>query len=116
MIVLFEAVIERDSALKPNDYQAFTRSTAIYPKNKALEYLTLGLASEAGEVAGVVKKHIRDGKSLEGLCSELGDVLWYITRLADELGLNLQDVIDQNVEKLSSRKERGVLGGSGDYR
>ena len=47
--------------MKLNDYQVFTRTTAIYPKDKADVYLALGLASESGEVAGKLKKHIRDG-------------------------------------------------------
>lgn len=98
-------------------YQDFTDETAIYPEEKGLEYTALGLASEAGEFAGKVKKWIRDGKKDdEALVAELGDVLWYVARAAAELEVHLSDVAKTNVEKLKSRKERNVIGGSGDDR
>lgn len=98
-------------------YQDFTDETAIYPPEKGLEYVALGLASEAGEFAGKVKKMIRDNKydSLE-MMQELGDVLWYVARAAAELDFHLSDVAIENVEKLKSRMERGKLKGSGDDR
>lgn len=108
-----------------NLYQEWTRSTAIYPADSALEYTVLGLVSEAGEIAGKVKKVIRDGDGLSGavtadqqeeLAAELGDVLWYLARVADEVDLNLGYVAGMNRAKLESRKNRGVLGGSGDNR
>jgi len=103
-----------------NDYQEFTRTTAIYPKAQALTYLALGLTSEAGEVAGKVKKLIRDGNTLptftKDLIAELGDVLWYVARLADEMEVDLFHVAALNKDKLSTRKERGTIGGSGDIR
>jgi len=43
-------------------------------------------------------------------------VCWYIARVADELGMDLEELMDYNKQKLESRKERGVLGGSGDNR
>ena len=98
-------------------YQDFTDETAIYPPEKGLEYVALGLASEAGEFAGKVKKMIRDNKyDLEAMASELGDVLWYVARAAAELDLHLSDIAQENVEKLKSRMERGKLKGSGDDR
>ena len=104
-----------------DDYQKATRATAIYPKETALPYLALGLASEAGEVAGKYKKVIRDTKEItpewtEMIKSEIGDVLWYCARLADELGLSFAEVAQANISKLTDRKDRGVLGGSGDNR
>jgi len=63
-----------------------------------------------------LKKHIRDGRSLEGVGLELGDVLWYISALADDLGVTLEEIAQANVDKLQSRKERGKIGGSGDNR
>lgn len=103
-----------------NEYQKWTATTAIYPKAVALPYLTAGLAEEAGEVAGKYKKSIRDNwtadKFEELVVAELGDCLWYIARYADELGYSLQDIAELNVHKLSSRKERDVLQGSGDNR
>ena len=104
-------------------YEAQAGETAIFPKEKALEYLALGLTSEAGEVAGKVKKLIRDGEDVEGfemkkiaIASEVGDVLWYCAMMAKEVGVPLGDIMQENLDKLRSRKERGKLSGSGDNR
>ena len=99
-------------------YQLKAKDTAIFPKQKALEYLALGLTSESGEVAGKIKKIIRDKTKLdrEDLGAEIGDVLWYCAMLAEELSLDLGDLMENNIKKLSSRKSRGVIGGSGDGR
>ena len=104
-----------------SEYQALARSSAIYPRQCAVEYCTLGLASEAGEVAGKVKKVLRDHQGdFPGhqwqIASELGDVLWYVAQLATELGLGLDEIAELNLAKLADRKERGVIGGSGDKR
>lgn len=105
-----------------NHYQFSTGATAKYPQDRAIEYLVLGLASEAGEVAGKYKKIIRDNyglmneESKKALLDEVGDVLWYIARLCEELNTNMSVVAKANIEKLYSRKERGVIGGSGDNR
>jgi NTP pyrophosphatase (non-canonical NTP hydrolase) len=99
-----------------NEYQKLARSTAIYPEEYKVIYPALGLCGEAGEVAEKVKKNIRDGKSLDGVGLELGDVLWYISALADGLGVTLEEVAQANVDKLTSRKERNMIGGSGDNR
>lgn len=105
-----------------NDYQRKTGDTAIYPTKQAANYLTLGLVSEAGEVAGKVKKIIRDNGGIftasdeQDLAAELGDVLWYVAQLADILGFDLLDIADRNLDKLKSRSARGVLIGSGDKR
>ena len=96
-------------------YEERASLTAIYPKEKALEYLALGLTSEAGEVAGKVKKLIRDGKGdKKAIASEIGDVLWYCAMLAKETEVPLNDIMKDNLKKLYSRKERGTLQGSGD--
>ena len=104
-------------------YEMKAGQTAIFPKYKALEYLALGLTSEAGEVAGKVKKLIRDGEDMEGfelkkiaIASEIGDVLWYCAMMAKEVGVPLNDIMKENLRKLHSRKERGTLQGSGDDR
>ena len=98
-------------------YEERASITAIYPKEKALEYLALGLTSEAGEVAGKVKKLIRDGKGdKKAIASEVGDVLWYCAMLAKETEVPLNDIMKDNLKKLYSRKERGTLQGSGDNR
>jgi NTP pyrophosphatase (non-canonical NTP hydrolase) len=104
-------------------YEMKAGQTAIFPKYKALEYLALGLTSEAGEVAGKVKKLIRDGEDMEGfelkkiaIASEVGDVLWYCAMLAKEVGVPLNDIMKDNLKKLHGRKVRGTLHGSGDNR
>ena len=99
-----------------DEYQEFAKTTAIYSDNAKVVYPTLGLSGEAGEVAEKVKKNIRDGKSLEGVGLELGDVLWYISALADDLGVTLEEVAQANVDKLRSRMERNKIKGSGDNR
>lgn len=106
-----------------NDYQKQALKTA-HPKTKKNEFLhlVLGLVGESGEIAEKVKKIVRDHDSnldkvdVEDLKKELGDVLWYVAVLADFFELELDDVAQTNVEKLLSRKKRGVLKGSGDNR
>lgn len=108
--------------MQSHEYLEFTATTAIYPEagtgsDTELNYLTLGLCSEAGEVAGKVKKLIRDGTlDVGGVMSELSDVLWYLVRLADALGMSIEDLMDLNYGKLSKRKDAGTLSGSGDNR
>ena len=108
--------------LQANDYQKKTLETAIYPQAGSgspieLYYLGLGIASEAGEVAGKIKKIIRDG-SLDtvAIVQEVGDVLWYAARLCDALGFELEDVLQLNYAKLTKRKDNGTIQGSGDQR
>jgi NTP pyrophosphatase (non-canonical NTP hydrolase) len=106
-----------------SDYQALSRRTATYPgAGENIVYPTLGLAGEAGEVAEKVKKMLRDdGGTLgeerrEALAAELGDVLWYVAQVATEAGLDLEEIAQANLDKLLSRRRRGVLSGSGDRR
>jgi NTP pyrophosphatase (non-canonical NTP hydrolase) len=107
------------SNITATEYQKKAKETAIFPADKALEYLSLGLVGEAGEVANKVKKLIRDKKVLLDttvISSEIGDVLWYCAMLADYLDVNLGKIMDDNLDKLKSRKQRGTLGGAGDNR
>ena len=106
-----------------SDYQRRSRATAIYPGlGESLAYPALGLCGEAGEVAELVKKALRDDGGTLGqerralLEKELGDVLWYLAQLATELELDLADVAEANLAKLASRAARNVIGGSGDRR
>ena len=105
-----------------SEYQRESRRTAGYPREAWLAYPALGLAGEAGEVAEHAKKAIRDdaGKVSDerraAMSKELGDVLWYVAQLATELDLSLEEIASQNLEKLLSRQQRGVLSGSGDDR
>lgn len=105
-----------------DEYRKWTRKTAIYPKENALEYVCLGLAGEVGEVCNKIKKVIRDDnkvltdKRREDIIDEFGDVMYYTARLADELNIDFMSIIDKNMSKLEDRLVRGVLKGSGDKR
>lgn len=116
--------------MKLNEYQSGALTTAKYPSEFAILYPALGLNGEAGEVADKVKKVIRDlditrneegaiiipDDRKESIKLELGDVLWYIATLSNDLGLSLEEVAKANLEKLASRMERGKISGSGDNR
>ena len=100
--------------MKFEDYQREASSTALYPNRlNNLEYPTLGLAGEAGEVANIVKKIQRDfdgtlnDEIRTKLKDELGDVLWYISACADELGMTLGEIAEYNVNKLAKRHKAG---------
>ena len=107
-----------------NEYQKIAATTKIFPSKWALEYLTLGLSGESGEIANKVKKILRgDCESeldkhiaLENVKTELGDVLWYVAMLADHLKISLEDVAQFNVKKLQVRFKKGTLKGDGDHR
>lgn len=107
-----------------DEYQTQAMTTALNPTNdfEALTYRTLGLVSEAGEVADKLKKIIRDKGSKLGeaekaeIAKELGDVLWYLQALAHWLELPFSHVAHGNLDKLASRKVRGKISGSGDNR
>jgi NTP pyrophosphatase (non-canonical NTP hydrolase) len=111
------------SSITAAEYQSRACETAIFPKHRATEYLTLGLTGEAGEIANKVKKFIRDGavkdeylaKRIE-IGYEIGDVLWYCAVLAEELEMNLGHIMEKNLEKLADRHKRGKISGSGDNR
>ncbi|MDO8663438.1 MAG: nucleoside triphosphate pyrophosphohydrolase family protein [Candidatus Wildermuthbacteria bacterium] len=105
------------------EYQKLSRETAIYPNaDKNFIYPALGLAGETGEVAEIIKRIIRDKNGLADeetkamLIKELGDVLWYLSQLATEFGLSLDEIAADNIKKLQDRKARGALHGKGDNR
>ncbi len=106
-----------------NAYQTIACDTAIFPKHMAMEYLTLGLTGDEGEIANKVKMFSRDGappdeyeaKKIE-IGYEIGDVLWYCAVLAEEMGMDLGHIMENNLQKLADRKARGTLSGSGDNR
>lgn len=106
-----------------NTYQRESRKTwSLIQTDHAIVYPTLGLANEAGEVAGKVKKIFRDRAGVisdadrEALKQELGDVLWYLAQICTELDLSLQEVAEANLVKLFSRLERNTIRGDGDTR
>jgi NTP pyrophosphatase (non-canonical NTP hydrolase) len=107
-----------------DDYQKRALTTVITTNDELKDTLhwVLGINGEAGEVAEKVKKIIRDKngniseEDKKELAKELGDVLWYLAVFAKQLGYSFESVAEANLEKLQSRKKRGVLGGSGDNR
>lgn len=98
------------------------RTWGVIDTDHPIVYPTLGLANEAGEFAGKIKKIFRDkgGEISEAdrqaLKSELGDVLWYLTQICSQLDLSLEEVAQANVDKVLSRQRRGTIGGEGDER
>lgn len=116
-----------------NEYQlkahSFASYNELYSKNNNGEftktnftYPVLGLTEEAGEVAGKFAKIIRDDNCIisvekkESIIKELGDVMWMVSEIATLLNVSLVEIMQKNIDKLTSRKERGVIGGSGDDR
>lgn len=119
--------------MKIEDYQKEAKSTAIYEESLReivsdydhltllnVSYVLLGLSGEVGEIQNKFKKVLRGDKELGEFIGEaigeIGDVMWYVAMLCNELNLDLSSVIEINNRKLSSRKDRGVLMGDGDYR
>jgi len=114
--------------MKLNEYQKEARLFAV---NDDLLHFTFGLLEEAGEAAGVLKRVYRGDDGYEDfnwsdyglseeaekkLAAELGDILWHIAVIADNLGLSLDAIAEYNLSKLQSRKQRDMIKGSGDNR
>jgi len=110
-----------------SEYQTQARVTALYPNaGDDFIYPTLGLVGEAGEFANKIKKLMRDqqvfkpsevsAETKQEVLKELGDVLWYVSCIASEFDVELNDVAQYNFDKLRSRQERGTLNGDGDNR
>ena len=117
-----------------DEYQSGAKETAQYPcpwlPGECIEegvsvgfiYPIIGLAGEVGELSEKCKKILRDdcgevtSVKLGEITKEVGDVLWYVAALCTEFGLDMGEVANSNLEKLRSRKERGVIQGSGDNR
>lgn len=104
-------------------YEAFCESSDLYRIQRGVPpsmFYAVGLCEEAGEVAGKVKKFYRDNTDFDAfrdaLMNEIGDVMWYATRLANYNGISLEEVLFANMKKLQSRMDRGKVGGSGDQR
>jgi NTP pyrophosphatase (non-canonical NTP hydrolase) len=105
------------------DYQQKAKATAKYPViGHGVIYPTLGLTNEAGEVSGKIKKVFRDKDGIindetrDALKAELGDVLWYLSQVATELNLSLDEIAEHNIAKLLDRQARGKIQGDGDNR
>lgn len=103
------------------EYQQQALETRVR-EDLGLTYYALGLAGESGECVDKIKKIIRDQdgvvrlENLSPLLLEMGDVLWYLTMLANELNFSLETVALGNLDKLAHRKRAGTIQGSGDNR
>jgi len=104
------------------EYREQARTFESFPKDISVAYLLLGLGGEAGELQNKYKKILRDESGLlteEAVLEmrkEIGDVLWYLDRLAESLGSSLEQEARHNIAKLTDRHRRGVISGSGDNR
>lgn len=116
-----------DKQLKINfmtveQYQEIINKTAVFAKDIAIPYCTMGLCGEAGEVAEKIKKLYRDkeGEVTEtfraDIKKELGDVIWYVTALGDQFGISLVEIMEANYRKLMLRRKTNTLHGDGDNR
>lgn len=94
-----------------NGYQITSRRTMDLTREQkwSLSGYAMGIAGEAGEVADMLKKHTHHGHDLDtvALVQELGDVLWYISAIATELGVDLETVAQGNIDKLKARYPNG---------
>lgn len=109
-------VLHKESDMKFSDYQSGAMSTRLATAD--LEYAVLNLAGEAGEITSKFAKARRDQTPIdvEAVALECGDVMWSLALIAEELGISMAQMAQMNLDKLASRKIRGQLGGSGDYR
>ena len=122
-----------------NEYQQRAMETCLLTADN-FSYMMLNLVGEVGELASKVAKDIRKKNisidSGVGYTSEMmpdmpfdewvdrqdeymkeaGDILWQLSGLCYVMGWKLDDVAQQNLEKLASRKQRGVIDGDGDNR
>jgi len=116
-----------NSIMHFSEYEHMAQKSALYPKDEVdgVIYTAIGLSNESGEVLGKLKKIIRDfdGSFSEGvhqnkdvLIDELGDVLWYLCMLSNEIGTSLEEIAERNNKKLSSRLQNSTIQGTGDKR
>lgn len=99
-------------------FKEYEDSLATFDKSPGtLWYYALGLTGEAGEAAEKIKKYYRDGVLDDrGLAKELGDLLWYLTRIGTLIGVDLESIAKGNVEKLTARYSTNTIHGAGDNR
>ena len=102
--------------MKINEYARLAMGTKLPTAD--INYAVLNIAGEAGEVSSKYAKAVRDNIPVDPVevAKELGDILWCVTLAAQELGFTLEQVAQMNLDKLSSRRERGLIAGSGDNR
>lgn len=118
--------------MKLNEYQERAMTTCMQ-SSENFSYMFLNLVGEVGEFASKVAKHIRKGNAyISGssdlyfndfpelseqereLMKEAGDILWQLSGLCKVMGWSLEDVAQQNLDKLAARKAVGTIDGNGD--
>jgi len=92
------------------EYQSFCKNTAQRFSDKEKEILTwgLGVTGEAGDVASCIKKpfsHKNDQR--EGIRENIGDTLWYIAMICNYFDWNLDEILNENIQKLKKRYPGG---------
>lgn len=119
--------------MRINEYQKLAHTFADYNEPFLIDkednvnstgfvYPAMGLAEESGEVLGKFAKIVRDDNGVISqekkteIIKELGDVCWFVAELSTYLNIPLEEVMKKNIEKLTSRRKRGVIHGSGDNR
>lgn len=110
--------------MKINEYQQEAEKTAIFPDELpdfievGQVYTVLGQSGESGEVEEKLKKAIRenDESYIEDMRAEIGDTLWYLSQVCEEFDWELEEIAQDNLDKLSDRRKRGKLTGEGDNR
>jgi len=104
-------------------YQSAARVTRLPSADES--YALLGLSGEVGELHSHIAKYVRDGSAddvaealalQQNVAKELGDILWFVSAIADDFNISLSTIVNMNLQKLIDRKNRGTLGGSGDNR
>lgn len=109
-----------DSWAEFHEATAITARFGEWPPNQTLLYAALGLANEAGEAAGAIKKAVRDDggeitqQRRQDVIDELGDVLWYAARVAETVDARLDEAAEANIAKVNRRLANGTLAGRGD--
>lgn len=97
--------------MTPNEYQELAIRTCSIPyddKESMIRHAVFGLASEAGEVCGIFQKEYQGHKiDIDHVKKELGDCLWMIAEACHALGLNMENVMETNINKLKERYPNG---------
>jgi len=97
------------------EYEKFAKETDL---DNGITYYYMGLAEECGEIMGLRKRMLRGEGSInyDKLQDEFGDILWYLTMLAQKHNMSLEKIAARNISKLQDRMARGVIKGSGSNR
>ena len=95
-----------------NEYQKAANRT-LYGNEQVLTNCALGLAGESGQLIDLIQDYTFKGKDLdkEKMIDELGDVLWYLSQIAQWANVDFDDVAKANIETLNKRYANGFTAG-----